>query len=239
MVVVSETERIPLKGNVVDYKFYMNQALRTESRISEIRVSREALFPLIWAMLSLVEMLDAYKKHIFYGKPIDQESMLEHGNNVITQMTMMHGPREDGKTDDRPLTINPRIFHGIVGLMTETGEMLEAMCKDKIDPVNLLEELGDAHWYQAILLDELQGDLSKVLATNLSKLLTRYPEKFFTKAGAVDRDLVEERKVLEEGLRGPDRIKADAELETRKYETEKADIRQHREAFAQAQRSQG
>ena len=49
--------------------------------------------------------------------------------------------------------VNTRLNHGVVGIVTEAGELIEAMQND--DMVNVKEETGDILWYLAILMDEL------------------------------------------------------------------------------------
>mgnify|MGYP001197215003 FL=1 len=50
-----------------------------------------------------------------------------------------------------------RVLHGVMGIGTEVGELLEAfnMNETPIDLVNLKEEIGDAYWYLAILYREM------------------------------------------------------------------------------------
>jgi hypothetical protein len=48
-----------------------------------------------------------------------------------------------------------RLLHGAVGVMTEAGELFEALAADKLDPVNVNEEIGDSAWYTALLCDVL------------------------------------------------------------------------------------
>jgi len=54
------------------------------------------------------------------------------------------------------LGLTDRILHGFMGLHTEMDEFNLAV-KNK-DRINMLEELGDALWYLAILKDELDFD---------------------------------------------------------------------------------
>lgn len=95
-----------------------------------------------------------------------------------------------------------RILHAIIGLSTESGELLDQMKKHiyygkDIDYINLKEEAGDVFWYLAILADALQIDFSQIMATNIAKLSKRYGEKF-AKDKALLRDLNAERTVLEQ-----------------------------------------
>lgn len=96
---------------------------------------------------------------------------------------------------------NPRILHAAIGCVTEAGEMIDAIKKSvyygrPLDTVNVLEEGSDILWYLAILFDELGTDFETEMNRVISKLKTRFPDKF-TEEDAFNRDLVAERKVLE------------------------------------------
>jgi len=96
---------------------------------------------------------------------------------------------------------NKRIMHSIIGISTESGELLGALKKNlfygkELDIVNIKEEIGDLFWYVAVLCDELDISLQKVLDKNIEKLKTRYPNKF-TQVSALNRDLEKERGILE------------------------------------------
>lgn len=102
------------------------------------------------------------------------------------------------KTND----VSPRIEHGVMGLVSEAGELMQAVKHGKIygkpiDKVNIIEEMGDVMWYMAILADELGVSFEEIWEKNISKLEKRYPEKF-NKKDAIERDLRGERAVLEE-----------------------------------------
>lgn len=97
--------------------------------------------------------------------------------------------------------VPPRIEHAAMGLVTEAGEVMDALKKTKIygkpfDPVNMKEEIGDVFWYLAIMCDELGISFEEVWEKNIAKLAKRYPEKF-TEELALKRDTDAERKVLE------------------------------------------
>jgi NTP pyrophosphatase (non-canonical NTP hydrolase) len=77
------------------------------------------------------------------------------------------------EVEDRGLT--NRTFHGVIGLVTETGEMLEALQKKKLDKINLLEECGDALWYLAIKINELFKDETNFFQSMLEE--KTIPEK--------------------------------------------------------------
>ena len=99
-----------------------------------------------------------------------------------------------------------RQLHAAIGISTEAGELVDAFKKaffygKDLDRVNVLEEVGDLMWYVALLLDSMGEDFEKILQTVISKLQARYPEKFDATL-AEKRDLITERKVLEEQSEG-------------------------------------
>lgn len=98
---------------------------------------------------------------------------------------------------------NIRLLHAAMGMQTEAGEFTDQLKKHifygkSLDKVNLSEEIGDMLWYIAIASDVLDVDLSQIMQTNIDKLRVRFPEKF-TEEKAENRNLDEERDILEEG----------------------------------------
>lgn len=103
---------------------------------------------------------------------------------------------ENSSIDDKKI----RLLHGAIGLVTESGELMDAFKKSiyygkKLDVVNVKEELGDIMWYFAIFLRELDIKFEDLLDINIEKLRSRYGEKFSEKK-AFKRDLKAERKIL-------------------------------------------
>jgi len=106
----------------------------------------------------------------------------------------------------RPLTkIDSRVAHAIIGLATESVELLEAL-RDAIendapiDGVNVLEELGDLNWYHAIAVDALNGSWEQIQETNISKLRKRNQGNKFNAQATINRDEAGERVLLEHEL---------------------------------------
>lgn len=96
-----------------------------------------------------------------------------------------------------------RAIHGVLGLMSEVGEVADALKKHIIykralDEINLLEESGDIFWYQALLLSAVKKTMTEAFDKNIAKLRLRYPDDKFTLEAATKRNLMAERKVLEE-----------------------------------------
>jgi NTP pyrophosphatase (non-canonical NTP hydrolase) len=93
------------------------------------------------------------------------------------------------------------LVHYTDGLVTESGEIKDMMKKHiaygaELDFVNLREEIGDLFWYIARICDLQNWTFEEIMDININKLQARYPEKF-TLDSAVNRDLENERKILE------------------------------------------
>lgn len=189
------------KKNLTDLNQFVQDAIRTESRVDRIRVNVRLLFNALILFNSAGQLLDMAKKRIFYRKEYDvnkAERSLDHAAKALSQLQRVPVGRDYA---EEVVEFNSRILHGIIGLATESTELCEALfmamtSNSQLDIINVLEELGDVSWYEAILLDEVQGDWNTVLDTVILKLKKRYPEKF-TNEAAVNRDLDSERKVLE------------------------------------------
>lgn len=189
-----------------DLKQYVQDAIRTESRIESIRTNRYALTGLLKLHIATGNLLDMVKKNVFYNKPIDSDAWDKHLNVVKSLPTNqdISSVSQEQQYVQSDINIDPRLFHAIIGIATESTELLEAILKaldngTDIDHVNVQEELGDLNWYQAIAVDASDADWDKILETNITKLKHRYPDKF-TSENAINRDLDTERKILEKGI---------------------------------------
>ncbi|PPD55297.1 MAG: hypothetical protein CTY12_01440 [Methylotenera sp.] len=178
---------------------YVTDAIRTESRIEAVKVNKETLIAVLKAYVAVGNLLDDLKKNIFYNKQVDSYKWAQQKNTIQNQlgdiMSNIDGLRVD------TMTFDPRLFHAIVGIATESTELVEAILTSidnevDIDHVNVKEELGDLNWYQAIAVDASEADWDDILSTNIEKLRKRYPEKF-TSEHAINRNLEAERKILE------------------------------------------
>ncbi len=182
---------------------FVTDALRTESRVDAIVANPTILNNTIDAIIALSEILDQIKKHTFYKKPFNITKLnnavrtASDNINSIGHQTMEKYASFPMPHTEKQIDVNSRLFHAIIGIATESSELLEALRYNEIDRVNILEELGDLNWYQAIAVDELHASFEEdVLDRVIAKLRARYPEKF-TSENAINRDLVKERQVLE------------------------------------------
>ena len=88
-------------------------------------------------------------------------------------------------------TLNPALsktdvlLNGVMGLCGEAGEAIDIVKKHlhqghELDKDKLTKELGDIAWYLAETATALDISLEDVLAGNIDKLRSRYPEGFST-----------------------------------------------------------
>ena len=96
-----------------------------------------------------------------------------------------------------------RLLHAAMGMATESGEFLDQLKRHifygkEIDVTNIVEEIGDSTWYERIGLDAIDVELLEAIQLNVSKLKARFPDKF-TERDAINRDLDNERRILEAG----------------------------------------
>jgi NTP pyrophosphatase (non-canonical NTP hydrolase) len=188
----------------MDLKQYVQDAVRTESRIDEIKINVLTLQHLLASFVATGTMIDMIKKNTFYNKPIDTEKFDRLYQVATGELEFFRPiPHFSHPTDPKfrtPIKLDPRLFHAIIGAVTESAELADALNKaidnDTPDVVNVLEEFGDINWYEAIAIDTLGGDFEELLTRNIAKLKARFPDKF-TSENAIERDLDKERAILE------------------------------------------
>lgn len=176
-------------------------ALRTESHIPAVKTNLRLLTALLVANVAITEILDGVKKQVFYG---NSKKLFEGtAEQIATLDKVLEIIKEDLAPDslEQVVDINPRVFHGLLGIITEAGELSDALLNGitggGVDAVNIQEEAtGDIGWYQAILNDELGLDQYQGLTNVINKLKVRYPDKFSNELAA-NRNLDAERKELE------------------------------------------
>jgi NTP pyrophosphatase (non-canonical NTP hydrolase) len=178
---------------------YIKEAVKTESiDFPAIRErfnagNQELLKTMVHALIYQIEQLDKIKKHLFYGKEVELP-LLTNTDDI-----------KDKYVDPDDSLI--RIMHGIIGVVTESGEMLEILRDTlfegkELDFVNLQEENGDAFWYQALLHNVMGKTFEQTQKQNIDKLQkknnARYKSGKFNEEEAINRNTEEERKILEE-----------------------------------------
>lgn len=187
--------------SVVTSNQYQKDALRTKSNAYfGAHIDRFKVMYCLNMLKGRAEYLDDIKKAVFYGKGLGEHTPV--------------------LSSDQNLEISDENFrdliHGIVGIITEGGELAERLLKifskdpyskmnremlDENDKVNLFEELGDVLWYVAIAAEAMGVTIDAIMTANIEKLKKRFPEKF-TQEKAIERNIENEQKSLEKSLTG-------------------------------------
>lgn len=175
-----------LKGKKMEIEQYFEDAKRTVShKFYAENVSADDFLKTTLAFESVGCKLDDIKKSLYYDK-FDLNDTNQIGVNDVAER------------------IGVDTLHGILGIVTEGVELIQAInktiaTKEEFDVVNMKEEIGDIMWYIALLCNTHNIDLKQVMQTNINKLKQRFPEKFTTD-NANNRDLRAEREILESEL---------------------------------------
>lgn len=183
-------------------------ALRTESLVSDLNGQQQNLKQTLELVVIAGLILDQVKRKIFYGEKgaykIEKLDELAERLAAIDAFDFTGHEMDMNEQIDTIDSVNGRVVHGIIGVITEGAEMAEALLKyletGSFDNVNLIEEKCDVDWYQAVLADELKFPIDASYEFLIAKLAARYPDKF-TDEAAIVRDLGSERDVMERFLK--------------------------------------
>ena len=95
-----------------------------------------------------------------------------------------------------------QLFHGVIGLTGEVGELAAAVERwvyysQNLDTTNVREEIGDCLWYLGQICRAIGYDLNSAMDDNIAKLHKRFPEKFtIDQAAEENRDRAAEREAI-------------------------------------------
>lgn len=84
---------------------------------------------------------------------------------------------------EKQLPLAGRLQHGMLGIITEAGELGDTIKKHVIygktlDLANIDEELGDLMWYMAVIANAVGSDFERIAIENIAKLRARYPADY-------------------------------------------------------------
>lgn len=184
------------------FEEFVPLALRTESKVSSAQMDVRAVKTLLKLFITVGTLLDYTKKGVFYNNYAKYDAnyvdLLHELNDGVLQLANIGNVERSTVTD-----LDFRLFHGLLGTLTESSELAEHLLKliedGSIDKAGIMEEAGDSDWYKAITFDAL-GASEAVSRTNvIDKLRVRYPEKYSDDAAA-NRNLAAEREKLEQNV---------------------------------------
>lgn len=190
----------------MNHNDFIKNALKTESIVEELKVDQRILIDTLKLFVMTTELLDALKKKAFYNNPKKYNEIYTSKLSEMVSLIYSIGynferVKEGVYHEEYPENVNTRIAHGVIGIGSEAGELVECLLTsietgEPIDMVNLVEELFDGDWYKAITTDECEVCWENEWERIINKLRARYGEKFSEDA-ANNRNLEKERKILE------------------------------------------
>ena len=195
-------------SEILNWNKYQAAAQRTARRVGEVRGDLGATLATIEVLVAAGDLADLLKKQVFYRRETTVEQYLSAIEDIRVALSLLESSVEVSLNSEDILPLHEKLFHGTLGAFGEEAEMLEALLSSAhddekgLDRANVIEEAGDSLWYQAEKLagvEEVTGSPpAAVAAINIAKLKARYPDRF-SEGRALDRDLVKERRALEEG----------------------------------------
>lgn len=140
------------------------------------------------------QMSDHLKREIFYDQSRGLRDLLPNLPPGMNNFKL----KELSKSLD---LLEVDLLHSALGVLSEAGEYFSQIASAifnsvSVDVTNLKEEIGDHQWYFAIPARLFDFTIRECQELNIAKLKKRYGDKF-SQEGAVQRDLAQERAVLE------------------------------------------
>jgi NTP pyrophosphatase (non-canonical NTP hydrolase) len=183
---ISEYQKKVLRTDVEDYSGF-------QKRLKE---NKTTVHTAIYGFMISSGALDLMKKKIAYDAQPDKLFKVD-AQNSATLLNFQNPIFLDKIAESSELS---QQFHYVIGAITELNELMVALAKGAItgtlDKVNVGEEIGDVQFYLNAATERLELDMEDILDKNVSKLESRYPEKFSSE-NATNRDLGKEREILE------------------------------------------
>ena len=158
------------------------------------RQTLEHIFDNMKGIIKMGSDADLLKKWVFYGKKFEPNHGIHYSSQTVDTAREMF---------DNHDTV--RIFHAILGLVTEASEMMEMLKAhlfegQALDIDNLIEEAGDQCWYLALIAKACEfHTLDEFMMSNKAKLTARYGDKW-TQDSALNRDTTNEMKELNDSI---------------------------------------
>lgn len=175
---------------------YIAETDKTASNVfSPENVEVKELASLLRIIISSTQYMDKFKKALFRKRSREEAGLdpFTGGMLLTTMPQLMNGGQE----------IHADLFHGIIGNITEVGEQAEILLSflagNRVDLVNVREEIGDNLWYLSRLCKYADTTIEQEMTRNIAKLRKRHGEGGFNKEADINRDLDAERKTLEGG----------------------------------------
>lgn len=194
----------------MELKEYIKQSERT---MSDKGFSMNMLHASLGIVTETAELLDAYKKHIFYDKPLDLVNIQEEIGDIFWYLAIPLRSLEKRRMDicinqfnlefERYESKYPNQKGNLTDLLIHLHFRIVALSKslnfaydEKKEYCFMTNDLFLVFESISLLCNQLKLDIKEILQININKLAKRYPDKFDSNL-ALNRDLKAEREVLE------------------------------------------
>lgn len=201
---------------------YRTECLKTESIIDQTKPNIIGIFRQGLRITSrFADFMDLLKKAMFYNRPIENRKLIAIVEDVQSALfdlkgyLLQHSP--EGTVQDLPTEVTDisyRASHAILGIVTEAGELSQALenifsskdgSAEEVNPEaleqNIAEEISDLMWYQECLMDACNLDPDKLRAANIAKLRRRMGGASYSEAGVTNRDTTAEMAEFNKALK--------------------------------------
>jgi hypothetical protein len=198
--------------NINNFEQFSEYALRTESILPpDTKVDLRLLKAALLLAINTGKILNIIKKQMFYSyqlKDNDRENLSEW----ITTIQYGLYPLQEFAKRNNPAPYNPsetttadlRLIHATIGKITEPAEFAETTLKvietgeftDEMR-LNLMEEVGDGWWYDAVVMHRFGFTFKEIATRVINKLIARFGGKFSTDK-ANTRDATAEMAALKQ-----------------------------------------
>lgn len=139
----------------------------------------------LMAFLVAAARLDKHKSQLFYNKDKFARDYRDFLSELLPVGVTTFRLQRNG--------LNPQLIHAILGLATESAELVEDLIKlcggtaamAELRP-NMSRETGDIDWYQELFAEAIDVSVDQSRRENIARLRKRFPDKF-TEADAVER----------------------------------------------------
>lgn len=179
---------------------YKEQSARTMSpNYFPMSISAETIHGIVGVVTEAGELMDALKEAIFYDLKFDRENVREEIGDVMWYIMAIVRPEgwdlENIPYEEQsvrsmspnyfPMSISTETIRGIMGIVTEAGELMDALKKTMfygrdIDRDNVRKRINNIMQYIMVIMRSEGWDLEDIMQENIDKLKIRYPEQFTT-----------------------------------------------------------
>lgn len=161
------------------------------------------LHAVIGALTEIEEILQNYDGEILVTDPDKQGSVAEETADIFWYLSILYRElnldEQVSITESTELSKSP--FYTVLDMTKCLLSMLDCLKKKiyynkSIDLVMFEDNVYKIHFSLVLFCNYYSTDISSILDKNIAKLKARYGEKF-TSERAINRDLEQERKILE------------------------------------------